>query len=340
LTFRQLQLRKLYDTFCVPMIDLTLLSHALAVARHGNYARAADELGITPPTLSRQISALEKELGVRLFDRGRSGAVPTALGRQVLDRAALLLAESGHLEHEIAMLRGLEVGKLSVGAGVYPAFLSVGKALGRLSAKHPGLQVEVVTGDWSDMVGQVLSASLDLAVAELSGPTEDERLALEPLPRHPGAFFCRAGHPLLQERDLTLEMIFQYPFAGTKLAPRAIAHLKGPPGAGLIDSVTGEFIPSMRVNTLHMAMEAVAVSDAFGIEPLSVIRSHAPSGQLVAIDYRPAWMHTNYGIVYLKDRTLSPAAEAFITELRAVEAELEADEQAHSPPKKRSPRAH
>jgi DNA-binding transcriptional LysR family regulator len=322
------------------MLDLTLVSHALAIARHGNYARAASELGVTPPTLSRHIASLEQQLGIRLFDRGRSGAVPTTLGREVLNQAQSLLAGAQRLEREVAMLRGLEVGQLSIGAGIYPSYLSVGRALGRLSAKHPGLQVEVIAGDWQSMIEQVLSASLDLAVAELSGPAEDERLSVEPLPRHPGAFFCRAGHPLLQERDLTLEMIFQYPYAGTKLAARAIAQLKGPPGAGLIDRATGEFIPSMRVNTLHMAMEAVAVSDAFGIEPLSAIRSHAPSGQLVALDYRPAWMHTNYGIVYLKDRTLSPAAEAFMTELRAVEAELEADEQSHSPPNKRSPRAH
>jgi hypothetical protein len=71
-----------------------------------------------------------------------------------------------------------------------------------------------------------------------------------------------------------------------------------------------------------------------------VIRSHSPDSQIVALSYRPAWLHTNYGLIYLKDRTLSPAAEAFMTELRAVEAEIEADEQSHSPPKKRSPRAH
>ncbi len=322
------------------MIDLTLLSHALVIARHGSYARAADELGVTPPTLSRQITSLEKQLGLRLFDRGRSGAAPTPLGRQVLARAQSLMAESRHLEHEIAMLRGLEVGKLSVGAGVYPAFLSVGKALGRLSAKHPGLQVEVIAGDWRETVEQVLSGSLDLTVAELSGPAEDSRVSVEPLPRHQGAFFCRAGHPMLQARDLTLETIFQYPFAGTKLAARAIEHLRAPPRAGSIDAATGELIPSVRVNTLRMAMDAVAVSDAVGIAPLSAIRSHAPGAQLVALDFRPPWLHTNYGFICLKDRTLSPAAEAFMAELRAVEAEIEADEQAHSPPKKRSPRAH
>lgn len=322
------------------MLDLTLLSHALAIARHGNYARAAGELGVTPPTLSRHITSLEQQLGIRLFDRGRSGAVPTALGQEVLDQAQWLLADAQRLEREVAMLRGVEVGKLAIGAGVYPAFLSVGRALGHLSAKHPGLQVEVIAGDWQSMVEQVLSGSLDLTVAELSGPAEDPRLTQEPLPRHLGAFFCRAGHPLLQEREVTLDKIFLYPFAGPKLAARAFTELQPPPTAGPIEPTTGEFVPAIQVNTLRLAMEAVAVSDAVGIAPLSVIRLYAPGGQIVALSYRPAWLHTNYGLIYLKDRTLSPAAEAFMTELRAVEADIAADEQSHSPPKQRRPRGH
>ena len=322
------------------MIDLILMSHALAVARHGNYARAADELGVTPPTLSRHITSLEKQLGIRLFDRGRSGAVPTPLGQEVLSQAEALIAGSRHLEHEIAMLRGLETGQLSVGAGVYPAFLSVGTALGRLSAKHPGLQVEVTAGDWHHTVDQVLAGSLDLAVVELSGPAEDPRLTLEPLPRHQGAFFCRAGHPLLGERHVTPEKMFQYPFAGTKLAARAIRELRSPPTTGRIEAASGEFIPPVQVNTLRMAMEAVAVSDAFGVAPLSAIHARAPIGQLVALDYRPSWLRTNYGFVHLRNRTLSPGAEAFMNEMRAVEADIEAEESSHLPPKTRSTRAH
>ena len=50
------------------------LQHFIEVARHGNYARAAEALGLAQPTLTRSIQALERQVGARLLDRGRSGA--------------------------------------------------------------------------------------------------------------------------------------------------------------------------------------------------------------------------------------------------------------------------
>ena len=58
----------------------------------GNFARAAERLGITQPTLTRNIATLEARLGLRLFDRGRGGAVPTVFGQAVIDRGAAWFA--------------------------------------------------------------------------------------------------------------------------------------------------------------------------------------------------------------------------------------------------------
>ena len=76
------------------MIDLVHLQGALAVAAHGSFARAARALGISQPALSRQIAGLEANLGIALFDRNRTGTVPTVFGRLVLERAAILLRNS------------------------------------------------------------------------------------------------------------------------------------------------------------------------------------------------------------------------------------------------------
>lgn len=321
------------------MIDLNLMSHALAVARHGSFTRAARELGISTPTLSRQIAALEQQLGFRLFDRGRSGAVATPLGKEVLDRTRGLVVDAGLLEQEIASLRGLESGKLSIGAGVYPAYLSLGKTLGRLAAIHPGLLVDARVTDWQEAVHGVMAGDLDLAVVESTGPAADARLAFEALPRHMGIFFCRTGHPILDMAAPTLDAIFEYPFAGTKLAARVVQHLTRPPKAGSIDRLTGDFIPSIRVNSVHLALEAVATSDAFGIAPISAAAGFIEQDRLTTIPFPAPWLHSSYGVVSLRNRTLSPAAVAFIQELRAVEAEFAAAESPHQSPTTRRTRA-
>lgn len=308
------------------MIDLTLLRHALAIADCGSFASAAKSLGVSQPTLSRQIQALEVALGFRLFDRGRRGAVPTPLGQQVLSRAAGLVRSAELLHDEIELLRGVEVGDLKVGAGVYPAFLSLGRALAGLTARHPRLHVSVRVEDWRALAPQVLEARLDLAIVEIGDYARHPDLDVEALPEHQGVFICRAGHPLLKRRDPTLAEVFAYPLAGTRLAPRVGPFLAGQRTAGQLDEATGEYVPSIEVNTIRLMAETVAASDAFGIVPLLTALELGRDGRIATLPLRPPWLRTKYGFITLKQRTLSPAAEAFMHEVRAVEAILAGEE--------------
>ncbi len=91
-------------------IELRLIRYAVALGEHGNYARAAEALKITQPSLSRSIASLEAELGVPLFDRGPKGAVPTAFGRVLIDCGDDVMQREAHLRREIALLAGLEQG--------------------------------------------------------------------------------------------------------------------------------------------------------------------------------------------------------------------------------------
>ena len=102
------------------MFELRLLRHALALARYRNFARAAEALHLTQPSLSRSIAVLEKDLGVRLFDRSKSGVRPTAYGELLLQRGAALVGGEDELRREIQLLAGLETGTLCIGAGPYP----------------------------------------------------------------------------------------------------------------------------------------------------------------------------------------------------------------------------
>ncbi len=77
------------------MLDLKLLHQALILARHRNFARAAEALHLTQPALSRSIAGLEAALGEKLFDRTRQGVEPTSFGRMLLARAGARAAAGG-----------------------------------------------------------------------------------------------------------------------------------------------------------------------------------------------------------------------------------------------------
>lgn len=304
------------------MLDLKLVRYAQALATHRNFARAAEALEMSQPALSRRISRLEAALGVRLFDRTSQGVEPTAFGERYLARGSELLIDAAELEREMQLMRGLETGVLRVGAGPYPADMCVGPAIGRMTASHPNVRVELGTGDWRTIVGQLLRAQLDLAVVELSAMERDPRLVSEPLPRHRGMFVCRPGHPLLEAKAITIERVFGFPFVSPKLPPRVGAIFHRFAKAWAIDPDTGDYLPPVKADTVALARAVVTASDAITIATLHLVADDLQRGRLAMLPLRPPWLHTNYGIVHLKERALSPASKAFIAEVRAIEAEL------------------
>ena len=307
------------------MLDLKLLHQAVTLARHRNFARAAEALHLTQPALSRSIAGLESVLGEKLFHRTRQGVEPTAFGELLLSRGRSLLDDATDLEREFKRMRGLEVGEVRVGAGAYPAELSVGRAVGRLLERHPKLRVDLTVTDLRTLAAALLDAELDLAVLELSLIEADPRVATEKLPEHPGHLFCRAGHPLLDGRPAPLERILEYPYVGTRIPPRLSKMFLELANAGIIDRDTGDYLPAVKVDSIRTAREVVLASNAVSAAPLPLIAPEIKSGKIATLPVRLPWFKTGYGLAYLSDRPLSPAAEAFIAELRRVEAESVAE---------------
>jgi DNA-binding transcriptional LysR family regulator len=310
------------------VLDLRLLHQAVTLARYQNYARAAQALHVTQPALSRSIAGLEARLGEKLFNRTSRGVEVTAFGDMLLARGRALLDDAAEVERDFKLLRGLEIGELRVGVGVYPAQMSVGAAVGRLAASHPSLRIDVITEDVRVTVDALLGGGLDLAVIELSIVAGETRLATEALPPHKGYFYCRAGHPLLALEDVAIEHILQYPLVGPRIVPRAARHFLALAKNGTIDGDTGDYIPPIKVDSIQMARDVVLASNAVAMAPIACLSEEIAAGKLGLLGARPAWMQTAYGLVWLRDIALSPAAEAFRQAVWSVEREISAMEAA------------
>ena len=101
------------------MIETRLLRNALKLAKCRNFARAAEELHISQPTLSRSIQLLERIVGERLFDRTTRTILPTKAGEIVLKHASIIIASGRALQEEVGRHQGLTEGSLFIGAGPY-----------------------------------------------------------------------------------------------------------------------------------------------------------------------------------------------------------------------------
>jgi DNA-binding transcriptional LysR family regulator len=304
-------------------LDLRALRHVLALGRHRHYGRAAAALNITQPALSRSIAALERGLGVRLFDRTRREVRPTSYGELLIGRGEALVSGAADLERELGRRQGLQAGELRVGAGLYPAEISVAPALGRIAARHPGLRLSLAGQAWRAVLAGIVGGSLDIAVVELSPLGTARGLRLEPLPPHAAVFVARPGHPLAARADLRLTDILAYPLVGPRLPPRVGANLARASRFPLVDDI-GDYVPTLEVDGVTVARQVVAASDGVAVLPRPLVARALADGSLVALDFTAPWLRTNYGFAWPRERPLSPPAEAFMAEVRAVEAEVAA----------------
>ena len=286
-------------------IQLRHVQHAVALAEEGSYTAAAKRLHLSQPALSRSIQALEQLLGAVLFDRTAGAIVPTKIGAILVERGKGLLQDAASVEREVQLALGLELGSLVIGAGPYPANISVGKACGLLVRDNPGLMVDVRVGDWQTLVQAVLDDRLDLAVSETSIAGVDSRLDVEPLPRHYGHFICNPQHPLLGQTDVTLEQVQAFPIVSSSLPERC-----------------GPIATTIRVDTFRLLRDIVIHSHALGLATSSQTEADERAGLITRLPLELPWMHTQYGFVRLRGRTPSPAALAFMEKLREVEAAL------------------
>jgi DNA-binding transcriptional LysR family regulator len=305
------------------MNDLRLIRLAIALGQHGSFARAAEALDLSQPSVSRGIAELEHSLGVRLFDRSHKQVLPTAFGRVLLERGAGVLNGAADLRSEIRLLAGLEKGTLSIGAGPFPGETTVPRALAELVRAHPGLQVQLTLMDPQQVALEVLAGRLEVGVADVRGLEREAGLVVEPLPPLRTWLACRAGHPLARAgAAVTLNQALEYPLAttllrgdATALAPRGRAALS----AGRYGEARAA--PQITLNSLAAARLIAQHSDTLCIVTADCLPDDTAAGRLVRLPLDLPLLRTHYGVLTLAGRSLAPAAPIFIAHLRRIVAQ-------------------
>ena len=140
-------------------MELRTLRYFLAVAREENMTEAANVLHVTQPTLSRQIADLERELGVTLFERTNRSCVLTGEGMRLRQRAEEILSLVEQAENELADDEHELTGIIRIGAGETQAMRLVLQVFAGLRRDHPGVQIELYTGN-ADAVEERLERGL------------------------------------------------------------------------------------------------------------------------------------------------------------------------------------
>ncbi|MCU1640263.1 MAG: putative HTH-type transcriptional regulator YybE [Nocardia sp.] len=163
-------------------MQLQQLSYFLAVATTRHFTYAAETLGVAQPSLSKQIRALETELGAPLFSRARGNITLTPAGEALLPLANRILADVDTARLEVQELAGLRRGRVRLGAT--PSLCSglLADTLRRFHDAYPGIRLLVEEGGSRDLVRELTRGALDLALVILP-LADDTPLVTSPLLR-------------------------------------------------------------------------------------------------------------------------------------------------------------
>jgi len=177
----------------------------VCICETGSITRAAAKLNIAQPALGVQLRALEQEFGARLVTRNSAGTVPTAAGALFLDEARKILARLAELKRRLREIEDRQ--PLAVRVGM-PASLTghlTGRLLARVRDAIPSLHLSIVEGPSNQIVEQVQSGRLDVAVAFEARAAAD--LAIEPILNESLCLIVASGSRHAQAKPIKLEAL-------------------------------------------------------------------------------------------------------------------------------------
>jgi DNA-binding transcriptional LysR family regulator len=162
-------------------VNLDQLRGFVAVARLGNFTRAAEALHLAQPSLSRQIASLEQGLGAELIHRARGGSTLTPAGEALFPLARRMLADAESVHRELAELAGLRRGRVRLGATPSLSLSLVAEALSAYHSAHPAIELEISEQGSRRLLDELGRGELDLALITTSDVTSAERFSVTPL---------------------------------------------------------------------------------------------------------------------------------------------------------------
>lgn len=145
-------------------MEIRVLKYFLAIAREQSISRAAEQLHLSQPTLSRQIKDMEDELGKQLLIRGNRKITLTEEGMILRKRAEEIINLIQKTEKEITLSNDIINGKIYIGAGETDAIRIIAKVAKKLNEQYPNIHYNITSGDSVDIIEKLDNGLIDFAI--------------------------------------------------------------------------------------------------------------------------------------------------------------------------------
>ncbi|CAN5513852.1 LysR substrate-binding domain-containing protein [soil metagenome] len=287
-------------------MKLEQLRDLVAIVEHGSLRAAARHLGLQQPALTRSIRALERELGVALFERDRRGMTLTESGRLLHRRASGVVNDVRRARDEIAQATGGTSGSLVVGLSIMPHVGMLPHMLPDFKLRYPAVKLTIIEGLFPDLESRLRSGMLDFYIGVAPRQTPAPGLISKLLFENTRAVVGRVGHPMAKARSL----------AQLTSAEWATPSIDYKSEEDMSEVFATHCLPPPRV-TLQVAsalslMVALARSDLLALLPIQWSEFALTRDALRVIPVKERLEAPSIVMISRSDLPLTPAAEHFL----------------------------
>lgn len=287
-------------------MEMHQLRYVAAVARTGNFSRAAEQCHVSQPSLSQQVQKLEDELGERLFERTRRGVRLTPAGEAFLPRALRVLEEVDSALREAREAGELLRGTLRVGVLPTIAPYLLPEVIATFAGKFPGVEIVVQEDTTAQLLRAAAVYEIDLVLASL--PLPDDHFEIEPLFAEELLLALPAGHRLATKRRIAAADL-----EGERLIVMKEGHCLGEQVLAFCGRQKAATV-SFRSAQLETIQALVRAGLGISLVPVMAVQNGTPG--LLCRSLQVPRPERTIVACWPKSRTPSRAAKAFLAELR------------------------
>ena len=296
----------------------------VATVKLGTLSRAAESLYLSQPSISLQLQALERELGVELLHRSRRRINLTDAGEALYEMARPLVEGWENLDRDFqTKIKGLQAGRLTVAAGSSTIQYLLPELVKRYRERFPAVQLQLANVTGKDGMALLRADEADFAVGSMLDVPND--IAWAPVYHYDPMLITPLDHPLARKESVTLEDLSPY---GLILPPQRLSTYR------LVDLVFQQrqvpYQVAIEVGGWEVIKEYVAMGLGISIVT-GICITDADRSRLAVRNMRQYFPQRSYGVVMRKGKFLSAEARAFIDLIRpGLLTHRDYDESGHS----------
>jgi LysR family transcriptional regulator, regulator for genes of the gallate degradation pathway len=283
------------------LVTMSQVRALLALAAAGSFVNAAQDSGLTQPSLHRAVRDVERLSGVALVERRGRGVRLTGAGQRLARGFSLAVDEIQSALDELLALAGVDTGRIRIGAMPLARARLLPLSIARFHRQRPTVRIEVVEGPHAELLERLRDGRLDFLIGALRQPPPGPDVEQEPLFDDRLVVVAGRSHPLAGANGIGLELMVHYPWViarpGTPLRrlwrqlfeSRGMSVPDAPVVCGSVQTIRGLLTQGDFLTLLspHQIRDEVASGTLVTIgDPIEETRR--PIGLTVRADWRPA----------------------------------------------------